>query len=437
MSAARLKAWLHALIKRPILRSTFSRALTAIIAVQLITVALATVVVVPVAYEARINLVAGLLDGVLSGVKMSEGIHPVEERMKRLQAAGFELREERPPGSYLRGSPLEFIVEQAEDSVGLKIQATVLFERRGPGNLVFWVRRPDLLEGRWIGVRRSQNPLNILQSLTLWGGLTLLFSAVTAVLFSLTVSRPLRSLARAAEIAARVGEPLQWRPSGAAEIRHLGAILEQAHSRLDRQYREQQLILAAASHDMRTPLSRLRLAVDLLPPSEQALVLDMSRAIEEIDEQIGEFLKMLGLGAQEPMIDLDLVPVLRSLCRRYSGAGVEVTYLGPDVLRLRLRARAVQWVLRALVQNAVEHGHAPVLIALQPEHGQVRIRIRDHGAGVAEERLAELGRHTAGRSRGHGLAVSRRLIESMGGVIEFANADPGLAVEVRLPLPGI
>lgn len=434
MKLAKPRAWLRVLRTELLLRSTFSRALTAILIALVLTVGLATVVVLPVAYQARINLIASLLDGVIAGLRISEDMRPFEERLSLLRDAGFELRTERPPGAAVKGSPLERLWQRTEDSVSLKLDATVLLERRGPGDLILWVRKPDLLRGYWVGVRRTQDPLYIGQSLSLWGGLTLLFAVITAVLFSLTVSRPLRSLARAAEVSASTGEPLQWRPSGAAEIRHLGANLAQAHLRLDHQYREQQLILAAASHDMRTPLSRLRLAVDLLPASEQALVQEMSSDIAEIDGQIGEFLKMLRLGVQEPLLDLDLVPVLRGLCRRHSAPGIEVSYQGPDSLRLPLQVRALQWVLRALLQNAVEHGAAPVAVKVKRQHDQVRISIRDHGAGVGDERLTQLGRHVAGKSRGHGLAVSRRLVEAMGGSIEFLGAKPGLMVELRLPV---
>jgi two-component system osmolarity sensor histidine kinase EnvZ len=419
--------------RAPLLRSTFSRALTAILVAQLLTVALAAVTLVPLAYQGRVNLIVSLLDGVIAGIRASAETLPAEQQLRLLQNAGLELSKDRPAS----GSATEFgfllRVRQIESDIGAALDAEVIFERRAPGQLVIWVRRPDLLGGAWLGVERSQEPLQLGQWLSLWGSLTLLFAILTAVLFSLTVSRPLRSLASAADTSAKAGEPLLWQPSGAEEIRHLGAIVANAHARLDRHYREQQLVLAAASHDMRTPLSRLRLAVDLLPANESALVQDMTRDIEEIDDQIGEFLRLLRLGLQEPTVELDLALILRNIARQYGNDSREIHYQGPPVLVRRLSARALQWILRALVQNAIEHGRPPIALNLSTEPGALRIRIRDHGAGVAEDRLPLLGRQVASRSRGHGLVVCRRLIEDLGGRLEFSNAEPGLVAEIVLP----
>lgn len=418
--------------RAPLLRSTFSRALTAILVAQLLTVALAAVTVVPLAYQGRVNLIVSLLDGVIAGIRVSADNLPAEQQLRLLQNAGLELSTERPAYGGATGFGFLLRVRQIESDISAALNAEVIFERRAPGQLVIWLRKPDLLGGAWLGVKRSQEPLQLGQWLSLWGSLTLLFAILTAVLFSLTVSRPLRSLASAAETSAKAGEPLLWQPSGAEEIRHLGAIVANAHGRLDRHYREQQLVLAAASHDMRTPLSRLRLAVDLLPANESALVQDMTRDIEEIDDQIGEFLRLLRLGLQEPSVELDLAAVLRSIARQYGGGG-EIHYQGPPVLVQRLSARALQWILRTLVQNAIEHGRPPIELSLAREVDTLRIRIRDHGAGVAEDRLPLLGRQVAGKSRGHGLVVCRRLVEDLGGRLEFSNAGPGLAAEIVLP----
>lgn len=419
--------------RAPLLRSTFSRALTAILVAQLLTVALAAVTVVPLAYQGRVNLIVSLLDGVIAGIRVSADKLPAEQQRRLLQNAGLELSTEQP--AYGSATEFGFLlrVRQIESDISAALNAEVIFERRAPGQLVIWVRKPDLLGGAWLGVKRSQVPLQLGPWLSLWGSLTVLFAILTAVLFSLTVSRPLRSLASAAENSAKAGEPLLWQPSGAEEIRHLGAIVANAHARLDRHYREQQLVLAAASHDMRTPLSRLRLAVDLLPANDSALVQEMTRDIEEIDDQIGEFLRLLRLGLQEPSVELDLAAVLRSIARQYDSGGGEIHYQGPPVLVQRLSARALQWILRTLVQNAIEHGRPPVELSLAKEADSLRIRIRDHGAGVAEDSLPLLGRQVAGKSRGHGLVVCRRLVEDLGGRLEFSNAGPGLAAEIVLP----
>lgn len=420
----------------PLLRTTFSRALTAILMALLATIALAVWVVVPVSYQNRLTVIAGITESTLAAVKAVEQAVGFEEGRRRLIEQGLLVRPFDASGQTLMraGSFSGPLGGKGAADLSRALGVQVQIDRSTPGNHILWVRRADLMQGNWLGIRRLRDPLfTIWYSVGLWSALTLVFAALAAICLSLTVSRPLRSLAEAASAAAGHGEPLRWRSAGPVEIRRLGRILADATERLDRHYREQQLILSAASHDMRTPLSRLRFAVDLLPDSEQSLAQDMRSDIAEIDTQLGEFLSLSRQGVLEQPTEIDLADLLQSLARRHAELGRQVYYRGPGSLKVLLRPRALQWALRALLQNALEHGDEPVDLLLRADGQGLELDVRDHGHGVPDDALETLGRHGPGPRRGFGLVMVRRLVEGMGGQLELLRATPGLRARLRLP----
>jgi two-component system osmolarity sensor histidine kinase EnvZ len=208
-------------------------------------------------------------------------------------------------------------------------------------------------------------------------------------------------------------------------------------------------LLAGISHDLRTPLSRMQLALEMLLPhaADPKLVESLRRDIEAMDRLIGQYLE-LGRGLQPAArIDTDLHKVLDEIAgdARRGGADIGLTEAETEAESciLAVNALALRRVLSNLIENAVRYGDGkPVDLELVKSEGDVMIRVLDRGPGIPEaERESvfrpfyrlEASRSTATAGSGLGLAIARQLAQANGWQIELL-ARSGGGTEARLTL---
>ncbi len=301
-------------------------------------------------------------------------------------------------------------------------------------------------------------------------GVLVLFAAA---LFARTLTRPLHSLAKAASGIVAGDAPVIER-FASAEIVALQRALATAAEQTRTAARDRELMLAGLSHDMRTPLARLRYSLALLegdavqnveldvePDIEPrgAMHLDvesckaMDRDIDELDTIIGQFIDYVRDGRDESESEVDLAALLRELTEQQVRMGRDWTLHVPEVAILRGRPLALQRALNNLLDNAAKHGAAPfeaVLEVVPSERSDRksdrksnrgwRVRVLDRGPGVPEHQLSELGRpfHRIDTARsspgsGLGLASAARVAAIHHGSLVLRNRDGGgLEVELRL-----
>jgi two-component system osmolarity sensor histidine kinase EnvZ len=265
------------------------------------------------------------------------------------------------------------------------------------------------------------------------------FSLLLAVLAAWWLARRLAApLERLAAAAGRLPEPVDasdFHVGGPREVQLLGSRMAEAIARIDAQRRERDLLLAGLSHDLRTPLMRLLLRVDLLdsiPAGERAAI---GADIGELDRRIDRFIEHARTGAEEPMRVLDLVPLLHAEIEASRGRGHAWQVDLPAQARVRGQPGVLGRLIANLIDNAEQHGAAPYRIGLdQVAAGAAvganwRLRIdngiADTTAGVA----ADLPPH-----RGFGLALCRHVALAHGGSLERGVDDGAHWVELRLPL---
>jgi two-component system osmolarity sensor histidine kinase EnvZ len=304
---------------------------------------------------------------------------------------------------------------------------------------------------QWIGVRV---PAFFLQTLSL-GFLVLVFATIAVLFaawwFARHLSKPLERLAANARTLAASE---QWHVSddrnAPREVREVQSALAQAASELRRSARERELLLAGVSHDLRTPLSRLRLAVELqsgVPPAEREL---MVGDIEEMDAIVGQFLDYVRDGRDEAEEIVDLVGMLHDLKEAAARDGMDwdLSATVPEHLPIRCRAMALRRALRNLMRNAQIHGAPPLMLEMQlsPDAPaapkQVTIIVRDHGPGLPPPVLQNLGqpfvRASADRGgapgSGLGLSLVQRVAQAHGGELTVATPAGG-GFQARLSLP--
>lgn len=282
--------------------------------------------------------------------------------------------------------------------------------------------------------------------------LTLLISSVIGIgLAGLAAAwlarRAATPLARLEEAVAEVGRgevPELLPETGPREL----AGLERGFNLMARQVREllaaRTTLLAGVSHDLRTPLARLRLALELLPEDvPPKLSARMQRDVEEMNRLIGQFLDLArGLQAEERQT-VDVCGLLGQAVDDAVAGGAAIDWTPPAPWLRACRPLALRRVLDNLIQNAVRYGGAePVAVKCEGSGAALTVRVMDRGPGIAPDELEAVfrpfyridsSRSTATGGSGLGLAIARQLAEANGWHIALA-ARPGGGTEARLTL---
>ncbi len=264
---------------------------------------------------------------------------------------------------------------------------------------------------------------------------------LTALVLARRIARP---LARLADAAASVGEgltPELLPESGPAELAALAATFNRMARQVKALMDNRTTLLAGISHDLRTPLARLRLGLAMMPENANpALTARMERDMEEMNRLIGGFLELAqGLGQEEKQA-VDLAALLGDLAQ-----GTALEWRAPPPCIREVAPVALRRLLTNLIENALRYGGGePVSMALDCAEGWARIGVFDRGAGIPPDQAEEVfrpfyrlesSRSSATGGSGLGLAIARQLADANGWKIELL-ARPGGGTEARLTIPG-
>lgn len=269
--------------------------------------------------------------------------------------------------------------------------------------------------------------------------------AVLAYVVARIASSPLQRLADAAT---ELGQDLQRDPlpvAGPQEVRRAAEAFNAMQQRLQRHIGERTQMLAAITHDLQTPLTRLRLRLENVAdePLRERLIADLA-AMQALVREGLELARSAESAEQRVVLDLD--SLLQSVAGDAADAGHPVQFEQGCGAVLPLRPLAMHRLFSNLVDNAVKYGHSAHIRA-QARDGQVEVRIRDHGPGLAEDALEAVFtpflRLETSRSRdtggaGLGLTIARTLAEKNGATLVLRNhPDGGLEAVVTWPAPAV
>ena len=286
------------------------------------------------------------------------------------------------------------------------------------------------------GQRSAPWPRNLIMNLVLLS----LGSAIVLFLATRSITRPLSQLARAAEA---VGRDLSQPPlpeRGAVELRDAARAFNTMQERLHRYVGSRTAVLAAMSHDLRTPLTRLRLrSANLEDPELQAR---FDADLAEMEAMVkGALAMMRGLNDQEPLADLDINALLATLRREFVEMGAGFDVQGRAAAPYPGRPQALKRCLTNLLSNATKFGGGVRVVV--EDGAQLVIRVLDKGPGIPPEQLQKVFepfyRLESSRSRdtggtGLGLSIARDIAQSHGGQLTLSNLAPrGLAAVLVLP----
>ena len=264
------------------------------------------------------------------------------------------------------------------------------------------------------------------------------------------VTRPLARLAAAADGLGPDLRPTLVDEQGPAEVARAARAFNAMQRRMAGYLDERVQILAAISHDLQTPITRMRLRLDLLDeqPEHDKFRDDLDAMHRLVKEGVGYARTLHGTG--EAARPVDVSALVQSLVHDYADTGQPVRFAGGPTGPVSAQPHALRRVLGNLIDNGLKYGGGAVDVAIVREPGALRIAVRDVGPGIPPEHLAAVlqpfYRVEGSRSRdtggtGLGLAIAQQLALSMGGALTLRNrgaaggASTGLEAELRLPLP--
>lgn len=311
----------------------------------------------------------------------------------------------------------------------------------GMRNPIVWIAARAPATG-WIGISLSGGRVLAFRAglvTIVMGGLLVL---LLAGLYARSITAPLRRLAHGANDIVNGADPPSLPDGAARELVELRAALARAAADVRASARERDLMLAALSHDMRTPLARLRLGLELSPTAEPALRRGMEADIDALDALCEHFIAFARDGRDEPATALDLAALLREVIALSAVHGDPWTTIGPSSVSVEGKPLALRRALENLVRNATGHGAAPFRASIEITADEVLATVIDSGAGAPADVLERLGepfvRGNPARSdangSGLGLASVRRTAQQHGGTLRLRNL-PGGGFAAMLALP--
>ena len=310
----------------------------------------------------------------------------------------------------------------------------------------FWVsfRFSEMDEDEyWLVLPRDRAKRSITNQWLTWGLLALIAALAVAGLIATRISRPLKALAQSAATVGRGQEPEPLAETGADELRSLATAFNRMAADLQAHERDRSEVLAGISHDLRTPLTRLRLEAELSVSDDgarQAVIAD----IEQMEAVISQFLDYARADRGEEVQLSSLPALLDALAERQRYLAHPLTLvLADDLPDLALRPKAMNRALTNLIDNAWKYGANAVTLRAFHLAGAVVIEVSDNGPGIPESEIERLKRpftrlenaRTNASGTGLGLAIVERVARVHGGQLHLLpNIPNGLIARLTLPL---
>ena len=275
----------------------------------------------------------------------------------------------------------------------------------------------------------------------LWMAMATILLTAIAILFIRNQTRTIERLASAADAFGRGIDAAAFKPSGAREVRQAAHAFLAMKSRIQRHIDQRTALLASVSHDLRTPLTRLKLELALAEPGPRTA--DMKRDLAEMEHMIDEYLAFARGEGGEAVETVHLKALIEEVSEGAVRAGAQVRVTADPGLMAAVRPNALKRALSNLVMNAAAHGERVEVAANPRAGGGIEIVIDDDGPGIPQDRYEDAfrafnrldeARNQNEKGVGLGLAIARDVARSHGGDIVLDQSPlGGLRAVVRLP----
>tara|TARA_Y100001936_G_scaffold25074_1_gene23029 strand:- start:200 stop:1480 length:1281 start_codon:yes stop_codon:yes gene_type:complete len=285
----------------------------------------------------------------------------------------------------------------------------------------------------------ASNPHQLIVYLLVFGA----FFTVIAFFYLRNQLRPITRLADAAEAFGH-GENVQYDPSGALEVRAAGQAFLDMRERIQRHLKQRTMILSGVSHDLRTPITRLKLGLSFLPKEQRE---PLEKDVEDMNLLLNEFLDFAKFEneAEVPAEETNPSILIDDLIQNFSRADIKIKTTGEISNKLfKLKPFAIKRALENLINNAHRYGDQ-ILIEKKIENNFLILSVHDDGPGINESqhdevlqpftRLDKSRNQNKGSSVGLGLPIAKEIAEGHGGILKLSRSSllSGLCVSLIIP----
>ncbi len=265
----------------------------------------------------------------------------------------------------------------------------------------------------------------------------LMFSV--AIIFLKNQTRPITKLAEVSERFGRGEEIVEYRPSGALEIRKAGLEFDKMRKRILRHLNQRSEMLSGISHDLRTPLTRIKLQIAMI--KDKAVVEKLTRDVDEMEKMLNEYLEFARSGAKDKTETFNISELIDDICKKYEKPNLK--YHLKDRIYFDGRKNLISRCISNLIDNSLKFGDN-VELNLKRGRSTINISIEDDGPGIPKNEHQNVlkpfykidkSRSETKSSVGLGLSISSDVVKSHGGDLKFDKSSlGGLKVIISLPV---
>ncbi|WP_180002869.1 MULTISPECIES: ATP-binding protein [unclassified Acinetobacter] len=334
----------------------------------------------------------------------------------------------------------EFFTNQIEKKLAKEMRidnATVYFQFKPDPRI--WIQTPEM-NGNWV-----REPLktyaNYSAELILGWLLGIpLIAGIIILTLVRQLNRPLKRLQDAANNYSKHGTaPYLETNHGPQEIREVNQAFNHMVYTLEQTERDRRIMLAGISHDLRTPLTRIRLSAEMMPDDDflkEGLIYD----VEDMDAILNQFISYMRDGSDEVPQDTDLNALLQELVIQFKP--LDIRFEPQDLPVIQARSLSLKRLIGNLINNSKRYGAEPIELSTEYEGDHIQIRVADNGEGIPEDQIEDLMqpfvRGNDARTiqgSGLGLAIVKRIVDIHEGQLSIHNrAEGGLEAIISLPL---
>tara|TARA_R110002124_G_scaffold64985_2_gene177246 strand:- start:55166 stop:56443 length:1278 start_codon:yes stop_codon:yes gene_type:complete len=280
----------------------------------------------------------------------------------------------------------------------------------------------------------------------LWITISAFFLISIAAIFMRNQIRPIRALAKATENYGKGRDTGNFKAYGALEVRQAARAFLEMKDRISRQISQRTVMLAGVSHDLRTPLTRLKLGLSMLPPSKD--VSDMKTDITDMEKMIDGYLDFArGTDEQDPAISTDITALISAIEDSTKRSAIEAEFTYAEGLNATIRPKSIERAIVNIINNAHKYADNIWVSATKTQDSTspyIEINIEDNGPGIEAQHYDDVfkpffrvddSRNTETGGVGLGLSIAKDIINSHGGTIALSKSTyGGLSVSIHLPV---
>jgi len=327
------------------------------------------------------------------------------------------------------------------EKVRKRLGGNTRFASERNGEEALWVSFFIGHEEFWIALPKDRFEQPVSEVLLPWSLLVLVLALPGAYFTAQQITRPLKRIAQAALQVGQGTWPQPLPETGAQEIVTVSRAINQMSADLAANERERALVLAGISHDLRTPLARVRIAAEL--SADESLREGLVADVEQMDAVIQQFLDYARLDENEARVKTDLKLLIQEVAQQFSAHARMLTLELRDAISVPVRPLLLKRALSNLLDNAIKHGGGDITVRLWREAGNIMITVADQGSGIPHAQHATVKRpfvrlesaRSNSTGSGLGLAIVERAARLHDG--EFILADNeagGLLAKLILPI---